>query len=91
MGPIGVPELAIILVIVVIIFGVGRLPEVGSSLGKGIRQFKSETGGEPEIDSPTSTAVDAGKAPSSRTDSLTTMRDDDAPRPERRDIRADDI
>ena len=37
---IGVPELLIILVIVVIIFGVGKLPEIGSALGKGIKNFK---------------------------------------------------
>jgi sec-independent protein translocase protein TatA len=37
---IGVPELLIILVIIVIIFGVGRLPEIGSALGKGIKNFK---------------------------------------------------
>ena len=41
---IGVPELIIILVIVMIIFGVGRLPEVGGALGKAIREFrKSES------------------------------------------------
>ena len=44
MGPFGVPELIIVLVIVVIIFGVGKLPEIGSSFGKGIREFKTETG-----------------------------------------------
>ena len=40
---IGVPELLIILVIVVIIFGVGKLPEIGSALGKGIKNFKKAT------------------------------------------------
>ena len=37
---IGMQELVIILVIVVIIFGAGKLPEVGSALGKGIKNFK---------------------------------------------------
>jgi sec-independent protein translocase protein TatA len=37
---IGIPELLIILVIILIIFGVGKLPEIGSALGKGIRNFK---------------------------------------------------
>ena len=37
---IGVPELIIILVIVMIIFGVGRLPEVGGALGKAIKEFR---------------------------------------------------
>jgi twin arginine-targeting protein translocase, TatA/E family len=37
---IGMPELVVILVIVVIIFGAGKLPEIGSGIGKGIRNFK---------------------------------------------------
>jgi len=40
---IGMPELVIILVIVLIIFGAGKLPEIGSGLGKGIRNFKKST------------------------------------------------
>jgi sec-independent protein translocase protein TatA len=50
-GPLGLPELLIILVVIVIIFGVGRLPEIGGALGKGIKEFRSaskeEEGGEP--------------------------------------------
>ena len=38
---LGPMELIIILVVVVIIFGVGRLPEIGGALGKGIREFRS--------------------------------------------------
>lgn len=37
---IGIPELVIILVLVMIVFGVGRLPEVGGALGKAIREFR---------------------------------------------------
>jgi sec-independent protein translocase protein TatA len=37
---IGIPELLIILVIILIIFGVGKLPDIGLSLGKGIKNFK---------------------------------------------------
>ena len=40
---IGVPELLIVLVIIIIIFGVGRLPEIGGALGKGIREFRKGT------------------------------------------------
>ena len=40
---IGVPELVIILVIILIIFGAGRLPEIGSGIGKAIRNFKGAT------------------------------------------------
>ncbi|MEA1967657.1 MAG: twin-arginine translocase TatA/TatE family subunit [Thermodesulfobacteriota bacterium] len=39
-GGIGMPELIIILVIIIIIFGAGKLPELGSGVGKGIKNFK---------------------------------------------------
>ena len=41
MGPIGMPELLIILVIVVFIFGVNKIPQLGKGLGEGIKNFKS--------------------------------------------------
>ncbi len=37
---LGIPELLVILVIIVIVFGVGRLPEVGSGLGHAIKNFR---------------------------------------------------
>lgn len=40
---IGMPELIIILVIILIIFGAGKLPEIGAGMGKAIRNFKSAT------------------------------------------------
>ena len=43
MGRIGVPELLIILVILVFIFGASRLPELARGLGKGIKNFKDAT------------------------------------------------
>ena len=46
---IGMPELLIILVIIVIIFGVGKLPEIGSALGKGIKNFKKSMNENNEI------------------------------------------
>ena len=49
MGSIGMPELLVILVIVVIIFGAGKLPQIGESMGKAIRNFKRSTH-EEEID-----------------------------------------
>lgn len=45
---LGIQELIIILVIVVIIFGAGKLPEIGSGIGKGIKNFKEATKGEDE-------------------------------------------
>ena len=40
MGSIGTPELIVILVIALVIFGPGKLPEVGKAIGKGINEFK---------------------------------------------------
>jgi sec-independent protein translocase protein TatA len=47
MGHIGLPELLIILVIIILIFGANRLPEIGRGIGKGIKNFK-EAGKEDE-------------------------------------------
>jgi sec-independent protein translocase protein TatA len=43
MGRIGMPELFIILVIVVMIFGANRIPEIFRGVGKGIKEFKNAT------------------------------------------------
>ena len=45
---LGMPELIVILVINVIIFGAGKLPEIGSGIGKGIKNFKEATKKEEE-------------------------------------------
>lgn len=45
---LGMPELIVILVIIVIIFGAGKLPEIGSGIGKGIKNFKEATKKEEE-------------------------------------------
>jgi len=45
---IGMPELIIIMVIILIIFGAGKLPEIGSGIGQGIKNFKRATSGELE-------------------------------------------
>ena len=47
-GPLGIPEIAIIVVIILLIFGARRLPEIGTSMGKGIRTFKTALMGEDE-------------------------------------------
>ena len=43
LGGIGMPELIVILVIILIIFGAGKLPEIGAGIGKGIENFKKAT------------------------------------------------
>ena len=47
-GRFGVWEIVLILVIILIVFGVGKLPQVGSALGKGLRAFKKGQTGEDE-------------------------------------------
>ena len=41
MGPIGLPELILILLLLLLIFGASRLPEIGKSLGQAITNFRS--------------------------------------------------
>ncbi len=53
---IGIPELLIILVIVLIFFGVGKLPEIGKALGEGIKNFKE---GQSEGSNPTTKELDS--------------------------------
>jgi sec-independent protein translocase protein TatA len=59
---IGLPEVLIILLLVVVIFGARRLPEVGAGLGKAIKNFKSGVSGKDEIDvTPKKEEVSEGK------------------------------
>lgn len=44
-GNIGIAEIAIVLIIALIVFGPKRLPELGRSLGRGIREFRGSLGG----------------------------------------------
>lgn len=57
---VGILELVIILVIVMIIFGVGRLPEIGAAVGKAMREFRSEQSGDEKDDEKEKAEVDAG-------------------------------
>jgi sec-independent protein translocase protein TatA len=50
MGSVGMPELIIIMVIALIIFGAGKLPQIGENLGKGIRSFKNSIQDKEESD-----------------------------------------
>ena len=54
-GSLGVPELLLILVIVIIIFGANKLPQLGRGLGEGLRNFKDsiKTGEDPKNNKPT--------------------------------------
>ena len=70
---IGFPELMVILVIIMIIFGAGKLPEIGSAFGNSIKNFKKsmkdaeagelepETSSEPDLSDPSATTEVANK------------------------------
>ena len=60
-GPLGIPELLIILFVIMLIFGAKRLPEIGASLGKGIRSFKGSVTGEDD-DKPSAGSETASKS-----------------------------
>jgi sec-independent protein translocase protein TatA len=49
-GNIGLPEVLVVLVIALIIFGPKRLPELGRSVGKGIREFRASISGGDDDD-----------------------------------------
>ena len=56
---IGLPELTIILVIVLVIFGASRVPEVGGAIGRGIREFRKSVTSEEAFE----TEKDISEAP----------------------------
>ena len=61
-GGFGIPELLIVLLIVLVFFGAGKLPEIGSALGKGIQGFrKSMDGGNDEAKSESGKGEESSK------------------------------
>jgi len=67
LGNLGFTEIAILLLILVLFFGAKRIPEIGASIGKGIKEFKRGLKDEPPSDPP---SADASLPPaSSRTSS----------------------
>jgi sec-independent protein translocase protein TatA len=64
---IGVPELIVIMVIALIVFGPGKLPEIGGALGRGIRDFKKAfEGADDELKKVTTNKVDGAEQPSEK-------------------------
>ena len=76
MPSLGWQELMIVLVIVIIIFGAGKLPEIGGAMGKSIKEFKKASEEEP------------GALPK---DTTATRRDEGVKVVETREVRADEI
>lgn len=72
----GLPELAVIAFIVVLVFGVGRLPEVGGAVGKGIREFRKATKDDEPADTST---MQRAPAPSAAAPSVVPMSTASAP------------
>ena len=72
--PIGTTELIIILVIVLVLFGASRVPELGKSLGSGMRNFKDAVTGRGDDDDDRSTAADQGQLGPPTTPSQTVER-----------------
>jgi sec-independent protein translocase protein TatA len=86
MGPIGIPELIIVLVILLVIFGPKRLPGLGRSLGSGMREFKDSISGESKGDDDERRALDpAPAAPAATTMPAEPARPVEATAAERRD------
>jgi sec-independent protein translocase protein TatA len=65
MASLGAPEIILILVIVLLLFGVGRIGKIGGELGKGIKSFRDGLKGDepeqPAAQPPANKAVDSGK------------------------------
>jgi sec-independent protein translocase protein TatA len=60
-GSLGVPELLLILLIVIIIFGAGKLPQLGKGIGEGIKNFRNSLKGEGAPKDSASKGNDASK------------------------------
>lgn len=63
MPNIGPLEIGIVLVIALIVFGPKKLPDLGHSLGKGIREFKGSISGEDEDEKPAAVTAASTSAP----------------------------
>jgi len=76
MGPLGPTELIIILVIVLVLFGAKRLPDLGKSLGSGMREFKDAVTPGKDSDRDRDRGLEQGAAPAPTTQATQTQRED---------------
>ncbi len=63
MPNVGAPELIILLIVLLLVFGPKRLPEMGRSVGRGIREFKDSVSGNELLDEPKAAQPSAPAAP----------------------------
>ena len=61
-GRLGPWEIGIIVLIILIVFGVGKLPQVGGAIGKGLRTFRKESSGQPTEEKPPKTTKRTARA-----------------------------
>ncbi len=78
---IGFPELMVILVIIMIIFGAGKLPEIGSAFGRSIKNFKSSMKEAEELDEESSDGANAETSEASANSESTGNADKDGSKP----------
>lgn len=61
----GIPELLVILLIVMVIFGAAKLPQIGSALGKSIREFRKGTRGDYDAEDTSKSDIKSTDTPTS--------------------------
>jgi sec-independent protein translocase protein TatA len=75
MPNVGPLELAIVLIIALVVFGPKRLPELGRSLGRGIREFRGSVSGEPNDEPERPEAIEAPAPPAKDAEADPVARD----------------
>ena len=84
-GSLGWQELVIVLIIVIIIFGAGKLPEIGGAVGKSIKEFRNQSADDPEgeiASTSTTSAPNGDRVTTTVTETKTNAQ---------REVRADEI
>ena len=81
----GVPELLVILLIVLLIFGAGKLPAIGDALGRSIKNFKRSASGDSEIEVSSKKKSIKGKKPAELEEGDEDIEDADVVAPKARE------
>jgi sec-independent protein translocase protein TatA len=70
---VGIPEIIILLAIILVVFGAGKLPEVAGAMGKSIRNFKKAAAGKEEIEIKATSEINCKKEANAESDVKTTQ------------------